>query len=136
MRVFHAFVLVMALAGCTRENGLFIGDDGGGGGDGGGARDMACKGCDLAGLDLSTPPDLRMPPDLAAMCGASGGCPTGPSCGGICCAAGERCDNGTCHCGSAAACVVGEICATGGPIGGPGMCGTICCGGAGNPCPL
>jgi hypothetical protein len=139
MRLAHALVLVLALAGCTRENGLYIGGDGDGGvtGDGGDDASM-CQGCTDAGHDLRMP-DLARPADLAgAMCGASGGCLVGPSCGGICCAAGERCENGVCRCGTNKACGVGEICASGGPQPGPGstQCGFTCCGGAGNPCPL
>jgi hypothetical protein len=142
MRLVHVLVLIVGLVGCTRSNGLYIGDDGGGGGGSdGGSDDLAsCGGCaDAATLDLSKPPhDLSMPPkDLnGAMCGATGGCPTGPLCGTTCCGTGQRCDGNTCKCGSNAACAVGEICSAGGPIGGTGQCGTICCGGVGNPCPL
>jgi hypothetical protein len=143
MRLFHALVLVLAVAGCTRSNGLFIGDDGGG-------NDGSCSGCtdgstqDLIGADLRRDHDLSMPPhDLAGadlsggMCAPANGCPTGPLCGNVCCGTGERCDNGQCLCGTTGkACLPGEICSSGGPTMGLGECGIVCCGLPGNPCPL
>jgi len=68
-------------------------------------------------------------------CGATGGCPqgAGPACGAVCCAIGERCDNGVCKCGSLPACGAGDNCEAPGPIGGD-RCGSICCGASG-PCP-
>lgn len=69
----------------------------------------------------------------AASCAPSGGCATGPSCGNACCGPGERCDNGTCRCGSNPACGVGDTCAVVGPAGGD-TCGSFCCGASG-PCP-
>ena len=69
-----------------------------------------------------------------AICGASGGCTEGPACGAYCCGIGERCENGTCQCGSGAACEVNDVCASAGP-GSADQCGTVCCGQSG-PCPL
>lgn len=68
-------------------------------------------------------------------CGGTGGCPagSGPACGAVCCAVGERCDNGVCKCGSLPACGSGDSCEAPGPIGG-NLCGSICCGASG-PCP-
>src|SRR5262252_3224403 len=65
-------------------------------------------------------------------------CMTGACCGTGCCASGEWCDQSgatpVCRCGNGAACTNGLMCAA--SLGGPGICGTICCGGAGNPCPV
>jgi hypothetical protein len=66
-------------------------------------------------------------------CTAEGGCPSGPACGAVCCGAGERCDNGTCRCGTGSACPSGDSCEAAGPAGGD-ACGVICCGATG-PCP-
>jgi hypothetical protein len=138
MRLAYALGLLLAVAGCTRSNGLYIG--GGDGGDDGG-----CPGCtdgstqDLIGADLRKDHDLSPPHDLAGggMCGPANGCPTGPLCGTACCGTGERCDNGQCVCGTTGkSCLPGEICASGGPAMGIGQCGILCCGGVGNPCPL
>jgi len=68
-------------------------------------------------------------------CAAAAGC-AGPVCGGACCGQGERCDNGVCSCGGDQACANGDFCTSAGPVGGDGGCGTICCGGIENPCPL
>jgi hypothetical protein len=65
-------------------------------------------------------------PDPAS-CVASGGCPAGPVCGVLCCGRGERCVNGTCQCGSKAACTGGDMCASVGPSG-LDRCGVLCCG--------
>jgi hypothetical protein len=68
----------------------------------------------------------------ANSCASSGGCP-GPVCGALCCAQGERCVNGSCHCGSGNECPSGDMCAGPGPSGGD-ICGVLCCGATG-PCP-
>lgn len=104
------------------------------GGDGGNV--------DLASADLTQgpQPDFSGVDFAGLMCAATCQHCLGVCCGAGCCAPGEWCDStsNTCHCGQGAACTNGEICATGGPSPGPGsnQCGIICCGGAGNPCPL
>ena len=70
----------------------------------------------------------------ATLCQPTDTCTTGPGCGAICCAVGERCELGVCHCGNNAACPDGDSCASAGPTGGD-ACGAICCGATG-PCPL
>lgn len=68
-----------------------------------------------------------------ASCEPSGVCSVGVECGAFCCGRGERCDNGTCRCGTNAMCDPGGVCAAAGPIGNL-ACGTVCCGASG-PCP-
>jgi hypothetical protein len=67
-----------------------------------------------------------------ASCAADLACP-GPSCGGYCCNAGEKCVNDACTCGGQPGCGSGDTCASAGPAGGS-ACGSICCGKSG-PCP-
>jgi hypothetical protein len=69
----------------------------------------------------------------APLCGASGGCPSGPVCGAVCCGAGEKCVDGACHCATGAACPTGDTCQPPGPLS-TDQCGSICCGATG-PCP-
>jgi hypothetical protein len=71
--------------------------------------------------------------DGPAACNPSGGCSTGVACGAVCCAAGERCDEGVCRCGSAPGCTGDDVCAAAGPVGQDG-CGSVCCGES-SPCP-
>ncbi|HEY7954028.1 MAG TPA: hypothetical protein VII38_02010 [Polyangia bacterium] len=141
-----AFALACA-AGCTRSN-LSIDGDGGdclncntdlavhhdGGDHHDGAIDLSRPGRDLSrpAEDLSGP---RTCVSTCSHCGSGGACCPGAPNG--CCASGEWCDNGKCRCGQNEACTQGDICATAGPIGGPGtsQCGSICCGATG-PCPL
>ena len=66
-------------------------------------------------------------------CLPSGGCPSGPACNFVCCDQGERCNNGTCVCGTGAACGSGDSCQAAGPVG-TDACGSVCCGASG-PCP-
>jgi len=89
-----------------------------------GTGGVACTelACADAGIDASP-----------TFCGGTGGCPTGPACGAICCGRGERCVGGTCKCGMTAACGTGDACEAAGPLGGD-LCGSICCGNSG-PCP-
>lgn len=90
--------------------------------------------------DLGQHPSDFSESDLSSpVCGPTGMCPSGPACGPLCCAAGESCDNGTCHCGGGGggACAGTSICASAGPVrSGANGCGTICCGGGAGPCPL
>jgi len=62
----------------------------------------------------------------------------GVCCGAGCCAPGEWCDTSgateVCRCNNGDACTNGQTCSA--SLGGPGICGTICCGGGGNPCPV
>ena len=111
------------------------------------SNDFATAQHDLANgsHDLSVPADLAMPlPDFAGddlagrVCHGGGGTcalTQGPHCGAVCCKFGEWCDNGTCRCGTGAACTAGNMCATGVPTPGGNSCGEICCGATG-PCPL
>ena len=88
------------------------------------ASGVACTelACADAGIDASP-----------LFCGGTGGCPTGPVCGTICCDRGEKCVDGVCKCGPNAACGTGDQCEAAGPLGGD-LCGSICCGMSG-PCP-
>lgn len=70
----------------------------------------------------------------SSACGPSGGCMTGPMCGGQCCGQGERCVAGACVCGTNMMCTNGNTCQAGGPAGGD-VCGSICCGNT-TPCPI
>jgi hypothetical protein len=72
--------------------------------------------------------------DAAAACEPTANCMSGPVCGNACCGVGERCEAGICTCGGQKACTMGDICATGGPIG-TDACGSVCCGQT-QPCPL
>jgi hypothetical protein len=65
-------------------------------------------------------------------CGPSPQCPRcalGACCGATCCGPGERCDTSgatpQCRCGASAACTAPAHCAS--AIGGPNICGFICC---------
>ncbi|HZS40655.1 MAG TPA: hypothetical protein VFF06_27670 [Polyangia bacterium] len=148
----------LLLAACTADNPLYVGDGDGGAGGGGdaaqadGARhdQAACApSCsdDLAGardLAAAPPSDLaQAPADLGQHqctptcngCFGGGACCPGAPHGG-CCASGEWCDNGTCRCGDGPACTNnGDRCAQGGIIQ-FGSCGSLCCGGFNDPCPL
>ena len=107
--------------------------------------DLASSTDQIVAVDFSISPDLFVTHDLATVdlvpgapsCAVSGGCPSGPACGGTCCAAGESCDltTNTCMCGGSAACGTGEICARGGAVMPGKTCGVICCGTPGHPCP-
>lgn len=90
-----------------------------------------------AGRDGNAQIDAHFPDGDAgpASCVPTGSCNTGVECGGSCCNPGEQCFEGTCFCGTHAACAPGDSCATAGP-GGPSQCGSICCGPTGGPCPL
>ncbi|MBL9017329.1 MAG: hypothetical protein JNL83_24285 [Myxococcales bacterium] len=85
--------------------------------------------CPTAGCSEAGVPDAQ-----AGACAPSGGCTTGPMCGGQCCGQGERCVGGTCTCGTVMACTGGNVCMAGGPAGGD-ACGTLCCGNT-TPCPI
>jgi hypothetical protein len=80
----------------------------------------------------------RQPVDPPALCGPSGGCPSGPQCGssGVfkCCGSGEECVAGQCTCGGNAGCSGDDECAVGVP--GTDRCGELCCGGVDTPCPF
>jgi hypothetical protein len=80
-------------------------------------------GCTDGGVDAS-----------ALSCAAFGGCPEAPACGAVCCKRGEHCVNGTCQCGTRAACGSGDLCEAPGPVTSD-RCGSLCCGASG-PCPL
>lgn len=90
--------------------------------------------CEHGKSPCLTCPDAGVSDANAGACAPSGGCMTGPMCFGQCCAQGESCVAGKCTCGTNMACTNGNICASGGPIGGD-SCGTICCGST-SPCPL
>lgn len=134
-------VAVMFLVACTEhgKGGGVCRDDGGRvvqkgqtipAGDG--CNSCTCTATGLACTDASCI-DGGFFDGPMAVCGASGGCPSGPVCGGQCCQAGEKCVGGTCMCGSGSACTGGNFCASGGPISMDG-CGSVCCGATG-PCP-
>jgi len=63
---------------------------------------------------------------MTAICGPSGLCANGPSCGTSCCGAGEECINNVCTCGGKAGCDGGDVCTAG--AYGPDQCGSLCCG--------
>jgi hypothetical protein len=132
----RAAMLLLAIAiaiagssssGCGSSTGLPNGGD-----DGAAAMDLSVP----PGADLSTPPHDLSNLSCAPTCQHCQGvcCPGAPN--GGCCAPGEWCDNGTCHCGNGAACAPGLFCATGGPVMPPSQCGGVCCGDATHPCPL
>lgn len=87
-------------------------------------------GVDAAAIDAGLDASVDAKP---ATCEPNSSCTTGPLCGTKCCNAGERCDNGTCYCGTGPACGIGDRCESAGPIS-DNNCGTICCGASG-PCP-
>ena len=103
-----------------------------GGGDGAQSSDLSVR----PGADLAHGPADLANLSCAPTCNRCIGvcCPGAPN--GGCCAAGEWCDNGTCHCGSGPACTSGQSCSSGGPINPANDCGSICCGDPGHPCPL
>ena len=68
----------------------------------------------------------------ANACQPSGSCASGAACNGMCCGPGEQCVNGTCKCGTAAACSGGNTCQS--MVAEPDQCGTVCCGVT--PCPV
>ncbi len=147
----------VALVACTSSNPLYI--CGADCPDGGGASDLA--GADFAGRDLSLgpgphdlsappgqPPDLSTAPpdlskgggdstDLARVCSPPfNSCfGQGPPCGNGCCGRGEWCNGNKCQCGDGPACNGQDHCAAGGIVG-FNACGTTCCGGFNDPCPL
>ena len=85
--------------------------------------------CPTSGCGEAGVPDAQ-----ANACAPSGGCMTGPMCGGTCCGQGERCVAGSCVCGTNMKCTDGNVCQSGGPVGGD-FCGSICCGNT-SPCPI
>jgi hypothetical protein len=103
-------------AGCTSSGNA--GRDGG--------ADFASSPDDLAAAsDFAGPPaDLSSVND-ASPCDPSGGCASGPSCGGACCGAGQYCDPraNACSCGGGAACPAGSACVSNVPV----ACGFVCC---------
>jgi hypothetical protein len=133
-------VLLLCALGCTRANPLGPSD----GNVDGGSRDQAVHDQSVyngSGADLRLHFDLAGR-DLTPVCYSTcqhcleGACCPGGKNG--CCAPGEFCDDqGQCRCGSEPACAPkNPICAAGGPSQpGWGICGYICCGGIGNPCP-
>jgi len=90
--------------------------------------------CTATGFECTARP-CAAPPDAdpTIACHPSGTCANGPACGASCCASGERCEGGTCLCGTSPACGAGDTCEAPGPLGGD-ACGSICCGASG-PCP-
>jgi hypothetical protein len=118
----RAIAFALMLAGCATQLGT---GDGGGPGKDQGVKDQGPPPDDLPGIV-----------DLARSCVSSCNRCQGPCCGSLCCNPGEWCgSDGACHCGNGAGCTAPEICAAGGAVG-FNACGTICCGGGGNPCPL
>jgi hypothetical protein len=149
------FASAVALVACTSSNPLYICGD-----DCPAMYDLA--GADFAGRDLSLPPgahDLSLPPDpgqpdfstvppdlskgggdstdLARQCNPPfNSCfGQGPPCGNGCCGRGEWCNGNKCQCGDGASCTGQDHCASGGIISFD-SCGTTCCGGFNDPCPL
>jgi len=97
-----------------------------------------CNNCECLDDGTVTCTELACPPGVdggTGSCVPSGFCQNGPECGGVCCGVGESCIQGLCTCGGNAPCSGGDICASAGPIGND-SCGSICCGGQSNPCPL
>ena len=76
-------------------------------------------------------------PSQERTCEPSGSCLQGPPCGDDCCGTGEQCVQREfgpeCACGAGPACEVGDICSSGIPS--EDQCGSVCCGGGGDPCP-
>ncbi len=92
-----------------------------------------CNSCTC--LDGNVTCSSQSCPDANPMsCEPSGGCPSGPACGGagVCCGVGEACVNGVCMCAIGAACTGGAHCAVCAGTPPPLACGQICTTG---PCP-
>lgn len=91
---------------------------------GDGCNTCSCTelGVECTTIDCTAQPDAN--PTL--VCGPTGGCPTAPLCGTVCCNAGEQCVGGECRCGSGPACSGEDRCESVGPLP-DSLCGSVCC---------